>query len=130
MKGGVKSLLFALFLFLVLLFGRGALEAKTPEQFWHLASDAFFVPGALLTGMGLLVLFSGEGVFDMLHFGMQKLFSLWQKEEKRQKQPKTYYDFLESKPKVPAPLGMFLVGALCLVLAGLALVLYLKSAGQ
>ncbi|MBQ8162161.1 MAG: DUF3899 domain-containing protein [Clostridia bacterium] len=113
----------------LLLIGRGGLEAETPEVFWHLLCDALFVPGVLLTGMGLLVIVAGEGAFDALHYGIQKLFGILRSREKRKMMPQTYFDFVRMKHKNQAvlPRALLVTGIAFLLAAGAVLVLYYRT---
>ena len=117
-------------LFLLLLIGRGGLEAPDRTAFLYILCDAFFVPGVLLGGAGLLVLVSGEGAFDALHYGIQKLFSVMRREEKRAALPKTYFDFVRLKHAggKRAPTGALLLTGLAFLLgAAVTLILYYRS---
>ena len=113
----------------LLLIGRGGLEAETPEVFWHLLCDALFVPGVLLTGMGLLVIVAGEGAFDALHYGIQKLFGILRSREKRKMMPQSYFDFVRTKhaDQGGPPWALLLTGIVFLLAAGLALILYYQA---
>ena len=109
-----------------LLYARGGMEAENPAEFWRILCDALFAPGVLLGGIGLLSVVAGEGAFDALHYGVQKLFSLVRKEEKRAALPKTYYDFVVLKhgKKNQAPMALLVTGTVFLVAAGIACLLY------
>lgn len=113
---------------LALMAGRGGFAAADRETFWRLACDALFVPGVLLTGAGLLVVVAAGGAFDALHFGLQKLFGLLRREEKRAQLPRTYFDFVTIKrgKKSPAPAALLSVGLFFLLLSGAALILYFR----
>ena len=115
---------------LALMAGRGGFEAPDPQTFWHVMCDALFVPGVLLTGVGLLVVVAAGGAFDAIHFGLQKLFGLLRSEEKRAALPRTYFDFVTLKhgKKSPAPTALLLSGLLFLLLAGASLAVYFQYA--
>ncbi len=119
---------FAGFLLLMLL--RGGFLQSDPAQRWQTVSDALFVPGILMASMGLLVAVSDGGVFDMLRFGLQKVFSLFRRKEKRDALPKTFYDYrVERDARAKAPIGALLaVGTGMIVLAGIALYFYSQYA--
>jgi len=44
-------------------------------------SDAFFIPGAIMVGLGLLIWVAGEGVFDMMIYGVKLLWDVAFKHE-------------------------------------------------
>ena len=111
----------------LLLFGaQGGFAATDPGERWRLVCDALFVPGALFIGIGLMAFVSQNGVFDMIRFGLMKVFSLMFTRKKRDDQPKTFYDYkvLKSQQE-PASFGHILwVGLALIFLAGIALAFY------
>ncbi len=115
-----------------MLYGRGGFEAENQEVFLSLLCDALFVPGVLLAGTGLLAVVSGAGAFDALHYGLQKLFSLMRREEKRAALPRTYFDYVQEKHGKHAqiPWALLLVGLLFLCGAGIVLILYYRVLNQ
>ena len=44
-------------------------------------SDAFFIPGVILLGFGLLMWVAGEGMFDMMSYGVKLLWDVAYKHE-------------------------------------------------
>ena len=62
--------------FFSLLIGRGGLTADTQVEFLRILCDALFIPGAMLTCVGLLAICAGNGAFDAVTYGVKKLFSL------------------------------------------------------
>ena len=132
-KGGKAAYLIALgagaLLWFLLMLTRGGFEAATREAFWHTICDAFFVPGVLLTCLGLLVFAANGGVFDMLSYGIQKALRLVQKKEKRDLFPKTFFDYKvirhgKQRGNTAAPL---VCGLLFLAAAGLCLIPYFQG---
>ena len=115
-----------------LLFSRGGLVTDTPTEFWQLLCDALFVPGILFASVGGLIFASGEGVFDMLRYGTMKLLLLFRRKEKRDEYPRTYYDYkaVRSEGKHVGTASLLLCGVVFLALAGVALVLYVRSGGM
>ena len=57
--------------------------------------DAFAVPGMIMTCFGLLVFVTNGGTFDMLAFGVRKLFDLFKKDVKGKY--KDFHDYREAK---------------------------------
>jgi uncharacterized SAM-binding protein YcdF (DUF218 family) len=87
--------------------------------------DAFFVPGVLLTGFGMLIFVAGGGLFDMLAYGAQRVYWLVFKAEKSQERPATFYDYrlrkaASGKPRCSA---LLVSGAFFLCLSVLFLLL-------
>ena len=127
-KVWLVSLFIGIGFFLLLLIGRGGLEAESQESFLHILCDALFVPGVLLGGTGLLVVVAGEGAFDAIRYGLQKLFSLMRREEKRAALPKTYFDYVQAKRgRRVSPWGLLLVGLGFLLAASVVLILYYRT---
>ena len=90
-------------------------------------SDAFFVPGILLIGFGVLVFVANDGFFDIFSYGMIKLISTMRIH--RRKDPDGPADFFESRmakhgEKKPLPVYLFIIGGIDLALAVVFLILY------
>ena len=111
----------------MILWSRGTFQKSEPAQVYMDLSDAFLVPGAMLAGIGGLLFASGSGIFDMLNFGVMKVFSLIRSDAHRASQPKTFYDYVESKSGTKKGRYGYLLlsGLVLLALAGLFLALYL-----
>ena len=90
-------------------------------------SDAFFVPGILLVGFGILSLVANDGFFDIFSYGMIKLISTMRlRRRKDEDGPADYYEYRKAKhaQKKPLPIFMFIIGGVDLVLAVVFLILY------
>ena len=90
-------------------------------------SDAFFVPGILLVGFGILVFVANDGFFDIFSYGMIKLISTMRIH--RRKDPDGPADFFEYRmakhgEKKPLPVYLFIIGGIDLALAVVFLILY------
>lgn len=85
-------------------------------------SDAFFAVGALLFCFGLLLWVAGEGVFDLLSYGVRMIFRV-----KFDGRYETYHEYRERKhaggPK-RMPLGIIIPGALLTAVAIVFAVLF------
>ena len=102
---------------------RGGFSQPDAQSMYIVISDACFVPGIFFTGIGLLVLVSNEGFFDILAYGMHSLVTLFTPFKHKENQP--YYDFKVARAeKRQKPKNIVLwVGVAFLLLAGLCLVL-------
>lgn len=120
------TLLIGLAMAVGVLLSRGTFSATDSQTLLKDFSDAFFVPGVLITGMGALVFVSVQGVFDMMSFGVKKVLALVRSEEYRAKQPKTYYDYLKLQEERPRTAYGFLlrIGGVFLLLAVVLVVLH------
>ena len=90
-------------------------------------SDAFFVPGVLLIGFGVLVFAANDGFFDIFSYGMIKLISTMRLH--RRKDPDGPADFFEYRmakhgEKKPLPVYLFIIGGIDLIAAVVFLILY------
>lgn len=93
-------------------------------EIYKILTDAFFVPGVLIFGFGLLVYSSNEGVFDIVSYGMKAFFNLFR--TKPQKQV-TYYEYKIAKHEHDKPIVFFLiVGAVFMVISMIFTILYLN----
>ena len=69
--------------------------------------SAFSIPGLLMALFGGLVFCANEGAFDMLSFGIIKLFDLFKKPS--EVKYRTYYDYKQSKTGKKRPVATLLV---------------------
>lgn len=110
----------------VILATRGSF-AKTGKTLMGELSDAFFVPGVITLGIGLLVMATNGGAFDMLSFGILKLFDLLKRDLTKVKY-RTFYDYRQAqKEKKRSFLHVVLIGAGFVLVALVFLVIYLYS---
>lgn len=93
--------------------------------------DACFVAGILLSCVGLLIFVAGDGMFDMLSYGVRRLLRLVLPQEKQDQFPKTFFDYREMKHSGgKAPFGFLLVvGLAYILLAAALLAMYMGAAG-
>ena len=102
--------------------------AAEQAQRWLALTDACTVPGVLLTGTGLLSVVSGQGAFRGISFTVRKAFGQVLPEERRNRMPKTYLDYVaqqESKAR-RSPRAVLTVGTLFLLGAAACLWFYLS----
>lgn len=75
-----------------LIFARGIFQETDVARVYRLLCDGFFFAAALLIGVGLLTLASGEGLFDVANFAMVCLLSVLRFKESDEKR-QTFYEF-------------------------------------
>ena len=86
--------------------------------------DAFFVPGILGVCFGLLVVGSNGGAFDMLSYGMRRLFALFKRDPVDRKYA-TFYEYQQArKAKKRSFWYLIIVGAIYIALAVALFVAY------
>ena len=101
-------------------------EGETYEVM-RMLSDACFVPGVLIAGMGLIVFASNGGVFDMLAYGMIRFFDLF-KRDPRNKKYKDFYEYREAKKDRKRGMAfMLIVGAVFILFAVIFLIVYYQT---
>lgn len=94
---------------------------------YRILSDSFFVSGVLLTGAGLLVFVSNNGIFDMLSYGITTFFVARKKDVKDRKY-KDYYEYKQSKSERKRSFAyLLIVGLALLAIAALCLIGYSNS---
>ena len=103
-------------------------NAEDTAQTMQILSDACFVPGVLLAGIGLIIFASNGGVFDMLSYAVIRLFDLFRRDA-RNKKYKDFYEYREAKKDKKRGMAfMLIVGAVFILIAIVFLVVYLTSA--
>lgn len=86
--------------------------------------DAFFIPGVIIACMGALVFASNGGTFDMLAYGVRKLFDLFKRDVLDVKY-RTFYDYRKAQQEKKRSFGfMLVVGCVFIAVAAVFLVLY------
>ncbi len=109
--------------FLVMLLGDIFGQDRKSEIF-RILSDSFFTSGVLLTGVGVILVASNNGFFDMLSYGVITFFSARKKDVSERKY-KDYYEYKKVKSeKKRSTAYLLLVGIAMLVIAGLCLIGY------
>ena len=95
-----------------------------PKEMLKILCDAFFVPGVIITGFGGLVVASNGGTFDMLSYGMQRFFGLFQKDVTKVKY-RTFREYRASREEKDRSFWyLLIVGVVCLLVAVVCLLLY------
>lgn len=99
----------------------------TAYRIYHILTDAFFIPGALLFCLGILVASSNEGTFDMLRYGTVRFFSLFRRDHNNVKF-KTYYEYVSDKhEKKQSFWYMVFIGLLFIGISMIFLYLYTEN---
>ena len=120
---------FGLVTALLMVLLRGDFAGSDAAERWRLIADAFFVPGALLLGVGLMIWISGQGEFDILSFGVKKSFSVLLPRERREAQPKTLFDYKQQRAEKGQPpiKHLLIVGLVFVLLGGIASLMNLQA---
>ncbi len=109
---------------LAVLLSRGTFSQTDTLSVYKDLCDAFFVPGVIVLGLGLLVFASNGGAFRMLTYSMMKLVDLFRRDLTKVKY-RTFYDYKEAmKDNKNDFWFMIIVGAAFIAVAIVFLVLY------
>lgn len=96
---------------LTIILSRGGFITRDREEWLHLLSDAFAIPGILCVCLGLLIVVSNGGVFDMVRFAFSKVSNTFRREENRKNIPDTYYDYVCARHNGKSAGFRFLLGS-------------------
>lgn len=108
----------------IIIISKNIFEKETLQDVMHVLTDAFFVPGIIISGFGLLVVCSNGGTFDMLRYGIIKFFSLFKKNFNNEKY-KTFYEYRMVKSENPRPFWyLIIVGVSFIIISMIFLVIY------
>ena len=81
---------------LVICILKGIFKTTDPAKIFRILSDAFAVPGILLTCFGLLSYVTKEGTFDGIAYSFKTMRKVRRNITDDGKTPKTYYDYQQS----------------------------------
>ena len=111
-------------IFIIIICTKAIWNAEGAKDVMRILSDAFFVPGVLLGGAGLLIFASNGGAFDMLAYAVIRFFDLF-KRDVRNKKYKDFYEYREAKKEKKRHMGfMLIVGLVFIALAVIFLIIY------
>ncbi len=120
----IISAVVGIIIFIVIICVQTIWNADGTQEVMGLLSDAFFVPGVLLAGAGLIIFASNGGAFDMLAFAVIRFFDLFRRDVKNKKY-KDFYEYREAKKGNKRNMAfMLLTGLVFIALAGIFLIVY------
>lgn len=108
LKNYIITTVVGLFMVGILLLYKDVFHQESTKDVFHVLTDAFFVPGVLITGFGLLVVANNGGTFDMISYGMLLVFNLFRSDMAKRKY-KTFYDYRVAKSENKQSYGYFLI---------------------
>jgi len=99
-------------------------EKTSLETIFHILSDAFFVPGVVITGMGLLIYCSNEGAFDGITYAMMAFINMF-----RSKSERKYHTYLEYKqrPRSATKVSFILISGLIILSISIIMFIIYKN---
>ena len=89
-------------------------------------SDAFIVPGLIILCFGALIVSTNGGTFDMLAFGVIKLFDLFKRDVKKSKY-RNFYDYRKEQQEKQRGYNHFLIVGGFFTIAGIVFLLIHNS---
>lgn len=90
----------------------------------QILSDALFVPGVLLAGVGLIIFASNGGAFDMLGFAVLLFFNLFRKDVNKRKY-KDFYEYRQAKKDKKRSMAFMLItGLIFIAIAVIFIIVY------
>ena len=116
----------------LILFSKNVGTLTDPPAIYSAFCDAFFVPGILIAGVGVLCEVAGTDFFDIFSYGIHSLVVLFTPLRKAEKHTK-YYDFKlerEALRKAGVPHFLLFTGLGFILAAGICLLLYALSGGM
>lgn len=97
--------------------------AENAKNIMKILSDSFFVPGVILSGVGLIIFASNGGAFDILAFAFIRFFDLLRKDVKGKY--KDYYEYRQAKKDRHTKMFFMLaVGLVFIAIAVVFLIVY------
>lgn len=109
---------------LLLLLSRGTFSQTNLVTIYRDMCDSLFVPGIIVLSLGLLILMSNGGAFNMLRFAVMKLFDLFKRDMTKVKY-RTFYDYNEAKKDQKHDFWfLIIVGAIFVAVSVVFLILY------
>ena len=92
-------------------------EQTDLKTIYHILSDSFFVPGIVITGFGLLIFASNEGVFDGVTYAVMSFINMFKSKEERKYS--SLYDYKQKKHAVKTKTGFILISGLIILTFGI-----------
>jgi len=100
---------------------------ETEKEVYRILVNSFFVPGVVMFGFGLLVMATNEGTFDMLKYGVYRMFSFLKRDVNNIKYV-TFYDYKVAQRDKRSPfLYLVIVGLAFVAISLILLIFYYKA---
>ena len=112
----VITILLGLAIGLLVLLDQNFFAQTNPILIYGILADAFTIPGILLTGIGLLVFVSNEGVFDGLTYAVKSFIGMFRKNMPRYG---SFYDYREAKNRSKFSFGFLVICGLVFLLVAM-----------
>ena len=103
---------------LAILLARDVFSLTDRVTILHILTDAFTAVGVIMTGVGLLIFCSNEGVFDGLAYGVKSFINLFRKNATTYN---SLYDYREAKGREKLSFGFMVLCGLFFYVTSLIL---------
>ncbi len=124
LKYGITTLV-GVVITLAVCWARGLFSSQAAVDTYRILCDGCFVSAVLLIGVGLMVLVSNTGAFDILNYGVRSFFGIFSKEAENRKPEGSFIQYKERKAAQKSPyLFLVLVGCGFLAVAFVFVFLY------
>ena len=104
-------------LVLTIILLKDVFNAADTKTVFHILCDSFFAVGFTVTGIGLLIFTTNEGVFDGLVFGIQTFVNMFRKNV--EKKYKNLFEYKESRADKKYEFGYIVICGLVFMVIGL-----------
>ena len=91
----LAAVLIGLVIALIICFIKGLFKVTDRSEIYRILCDAAFIPGAVLTGVGLLSFINKDGTFDGLGYSFSSMFRVLRNYKHDENAPKSYYEYKE-----------------------------------
>lgn len=112
--GRLTGFLVGLFLLIAGILFQDTGQINGVKEWLKVVSNAALLSGVLLTGIGLLVIISGEGLFDGIKYATS---SIWADLRNVKKRYATYYDYMKREKKKSGASSLMIPGVFYLLLS-------------
>lgn len=113
---------------LAIIISRDGFSQRDRETCLHILSDAFAIPGILCVCIGLMVVVSNGGVFDMARYTFSKVSNTFRREENKKEIPGTYYDYVCARHDGKhASFGFILISGLFFLILSIIMLFSMES---
>ena len=104
---------------------KNVFQMTEPSRILRTLCDGFFLAGVLISGMGLLVMISKNGIFDVLTYASGSLLRLFIPGLGTPRRRESFADYRQKKHAKPGTYGfLVIIGGLFLLAACICLMLY------
>lgn len=117
----IITIIIGLLIALLIANSKNVFSETNIKNVYHILSDSFFVPAVIITGFGLLIYVSNEGIFDGLTFAIMSFINIFKK--RPEKKYDSFYEYKERKKANKMQVKFVLISGL--IIMAIAVVMYI-----